>query len=326
MNIFLDTANLEEIKQALDWGVLDGVTTSPAAIARTGRPSNQLLADICSLVNGPISAETTSMHADGIVNQARDLAAIHPNVVVKVPLMKEGLKAVKALADEGIRCNVTVTFTPMQALLAAKAGACFVTPLVDRLNRIGEDAFDMVEQIKKIFDNYRIATKLLVAGIRSPYSALQAALAGADICSMPFEVLSILYSHPLSEQGIDISQKDAARIPAPPPAVPPALPRETIREPEIRAPEEPPKLAAVADPPRAAAAVVAAADLSRTPSPLHITPSKTPPAIIMRRSASGKSGSAPVVKVEGPETPTTPDSSTVTPAPESESNSSPGSP
>ncbi len=213
MKLFLDTANLDEIKQGVDWGVLDGVTTNPTHIAKTGRPHHEVVEEICNLVDGPISAETVSLDAEGILTEARELAGIHANIVVKVPLMKEGLKAVKRLADEGIRCNVTVTFTPVQALLAAKVGAYFVSPFVDRLNRIGEDGFKVVENIKRIFDNYQFDTQLLVASIRSPLTVLQAALCGADICTMPFETLAMLYNHPLTDQGIETFLKDAAKIP-----------------------------------------------------------------------------------------------------------------
>jgi transaldolase len=323
MNIFLDTAYLDEIKQALDWGVLDGVTTNPTHIARTGRPHHQVVEEICRLFAGPVCAETTGTQTDGIVNQARELAAIHPSVVVSVPLRKEGLKAVKLLAEEGIRCSVTVAFTPMQALLAAKAGAFFVSPVVERLDRIGADGFEVVEKIKKIFVNYRYSTKLLVAGIRSPLTVLEAALAGADVCTMPFEVLSMLYQHPLTEQGINIFLKDAATIPTDPNlVVPPARPKEDIREREFKPREEMPRAAAApaAEPPKAAAA----ADLSRTPAPLHITPSKTPPAIIMRRSNPSKSGAVPVVKADGQELPPSSDPSIATPEPDSSSSGSAG--
>jgi transaldolase len=213
MQLFVDTANLDEIKQAVDWGILDGVTTNPTHVAKTGRPHHEVIEEICNLVDGPVSAETTSLDVEGIVAEGRELAALHPNVVVKVPIMKEGLKAVRRLAEEGIRCNVTVTFQPLQALLAAKVGAFFVSPFVDRLYRIGEDGFRVVEQIKQIFDNYQFETQLLVASVRSPLTVLQAALCGADICTMPFDVLTLLYQHPLTEQGIDIFLKDAAKIP-----------------------------------------------------------------------------------------------------------------
>ncbi len=213
MKLFLDTANIEEIKQALDWGMLDGVTTNPTHVAKTGRPHHEVVEEICNLVDGPVSAETTSLDADGIIAEARDLAAIHSNIVVKVPLMKEGLKAVRRLADEGIRCNVTLVFQPLQAMLAAKAGAYFVSPFVDRLNRVGEEGFEVVERIKRIFDHYAFESEILVASVRSPLTVMQAALVGADICTMPFDVLSQLYQHPMTDQGIEIFLRDAAKIP-----------------------------------------------------------------------------------------------------------------
>lgn len=214
MKLFLDTANLDEIRQAADWGILDGVTTNPTLVAKAGRPLRSVIEEICGLVDGPISAETTSLETDKIVAEGRELAKIHENVVVKVPVMKPGLKAVKILADEGIRCNVTLCFQPLQALLAAKAGAFIISPFVDRLNRVGEDGFEFVEKIRQIYDNYEYDTQILVASIRSPLTVMQAALAGADICTMPFDVLSMMYQHPMTDLGIDIFLKDAAKIPA----------------------------------------------------------------------------------------------------------------
>jgi transaldolase len=213
MKLFLDTANVEEIRQANDWGILDGATTNPTLVAKTGRAYPDVVLEICSICDGPISAETISLDADGIVREARELAALHPNVVVKVPIMKEGIKAVKLLAEEGIRTNVTVTFQPLQAMLAAKAGAYFISPFVDRLNRVGEDGFDVVRKIRQIYSNYAFSTQILVASVRSPLTVLQAALEGADCCTMPFDVLEMLFKHPLTDQGIDIFLKDAAKIP-----------------------------------------------------------------------------------------------------------------
>jgi len=272
MILFLDTANIDEIKQAVDWGILDGVTTNPTHVAKAGKPHHQVLEEICGLVNGPISAETTSTHMDGILDEARELASIHPNIVVKVPLMKEGLKAVKRLAEEGIRCNVTVTFQPLQALLAAKVGAYFVSPFIDRLNRIGEDGFQVVEKIRKIFDNYRFATKLLVASVRSPLTVMQAALVGADICTMPFDVLAMLYNHPLTDQGIDIFLKDAARIPP-----------ERVDAVRATPAPEPAKIAAAMD----TVKTPVIPELTKSQPPVTITPSKTPPALVVRRSGGG---------------------------------------
>lgn len=213
MKLFLDTGNVDEIKQAVDWGILDGVTTNPTLVAKTGRTHHQLIEEICKIVDGPVSAETTSLDCKGIVEQGKVLADIHPNVVVKVPVMKEGLRAVAELYESGIRCNVTLCFQPLQALLAAKVGAYFISPFVDRVNRVGTDGFDVVPQIKQIYDNFGFETQVLVASVRSPMTVLQAALAGADICTMPFDVLNMLYNHPMTDQGIDIFLKDAAKIP-----------------------------------------------------------------------------------------------------------------
>ncbi|HMP00956.1 MAG TPA: fructose-6-phosphate aldolase [Gemmatales bacterium] len=213
MKLFLDTANIDEIKQAADWGILDGVTTNPTLVAKAGRPHHEVIEEICQLVDGPISAETTALDCSGIVEQGRVLAGIHPNVVVKVPVMKEGLRAVQILAEDDIRCNVTLCFQPLQALLAAKAGAYIISPFVDRMNRVGEIGFEVVDKIKAIFDNYHFDTQILVASIRSPLTVLEAALAGADICTMPFDVLTMLYQHPMTDLGIETFLKDAAKIP-----------------------------------------------------------------------------------------------------------------
>ncbi|MER3416930.1 MAG: fructose-6-phosphate aldolase [Gemmataceae bacterium] len=213
MKLFLDTADVQEIRQAADWGVLDGVTTNPTLVAKSGRPHQEVIEEICQLVDGPVSAEVVSVDAEGIVAEARELASIHPNVVVKVPAIREGLKAVRRLSEEGIRCNVTLVFQPLQALLAAKVGAYFVSPFVDRMNRVGEEGFRVVEQIKRIFDHYQFETQILVASVRSPLTVLQAALAGADACTMPFEVLAMLYQHPMTDLGLEAFLKDAARIP-----------------------------------------------------------------------------------------------------------------
>lgn len=213
MKLFLDTANLDELKEAADWGILDGVTTNPTLVAKTGRPHFEVLEEICNLVDGPISAETTSLECDKIVKEGRELAKIHDNIIVKVPVMKQGLKAVRLLADEDIRCNVTLCFQPLQALLAAKVGAYIISPFVDRLNRVGEDGFEFVPKMRQIFDNYEIETQILVASVRSPLTVMQAALAGADICTMPFDVMNMLYQHPMTDLGIETFLKDAAKIP-----------------------------------------------------------------------------------------------------------------
>ena len=213
MKLFLDTANVDEIRRGNDWGILDGVTTNPTVVAKTGRAYPEVVLEICSIVDGPISAETVSLDCDGIIREARDLAALHPNVIVKVPIMPEGLKAVKLLTEEGIRTNVTVTFQPLQALLAAKAGAYFISPFVDRLNRVGEDGFDVVRKIRQIYSNYAFSTQILVASVRSPLTVMQAALEGADCCTMPFDIMELLFKHPMTDLGIETFLKDAAKIP-----------------------------------------------------------------------------------------------------------------
>ncbi len=213
MKLFLDTANVDEIRQANDWGILDGVTTNPTTVSKTGRAYPEVVLEICSICDGPISAETVSLDSDGIMHEARELSALHPNVVIKVPIMKEGIKAVKLLAEEGIRTNVTVTFQPLQALIAAKAGAYFISPFVDRLNRIGEDGFEVVRRIRQIYANYAFNTQILVASVRSPLTVMQAALEGADCCTMPFDIMELLFKHPMTDLGIETFLKDAAKIP-----------------------------------------------------------------------------------------------------------------
>jgi len=212
MQIFLDTALVDEIKEAQDLGVIDGVTTNPTHIAASGKGHFAVIEEICGIVDGPISAETTGLDAETIVAEGRVLSKIHENVVVKVPIMPQGLKAVKQLHEEGIRCNVTVTFQPLQALLAAKVGAFIISPFVDRLNRIGEDGFRVVEEIRQIYNNYNFDTQILVASIRSPLTVRQAALVGADICTMPLATLRMLYNHPMTDQGIEIFLADAKKI------------------------------------------------------------------------------------------------------------------
>ena len=203
MQLFLDTANVDEIREANEWGVLDGVTTNPTHVAKTGRPYAEVVEEICKIVDGPISAETIGLEAEVIVGEARELAAIHPNVVVKVPIMKEGLKAVRRLADEGIRTNVTVAFQPLQALLAAKAGAYFISPFIGRLDDISHTGMELIRDIVTIYRNYDFDTQVLVASIRHPLHVLEAAKIGADIASMPFKVFEQLIKHPLTDIGLE---------------------------------------------------------------------------------------------------------------------------
>jgi len=203
MKFFIDTANIDEIREAASLGVLDGVTTNPSLVAKEKKDFRKLLEEICSVVDGPISAEVISLDYDGIIKEARDLVKIHKNIVVKIPLVKEGLKAVKALNGEGIRSNVTLCFSANQALLAAKAGAYFISPFIGRLDDVGQNGMDLISQIVTIYRNYGFSTEVLVASIRHPIHVVEAALIGADICTMPFKVIDQLVKHPLTDIGIE---------------------------------------------------------------------------------------------------------------------------
>lgn len=202
MKFFIDTANIDEIREANDMGMVDGVTTNPSLIAREGRDFKEIITDICAIVDGPISAEVISLDEAGMVKEARDLAAIHKNIVVKIPMTVDGLKAVRTLSREGIGTNVTLVFSPLQALMAAKAGATYVSPFIGRLDDLSQDGMTLVEQIVTIYDNYDIVTEIIVASVRNPLHVLDAALMGADIATIPFNVLSKLAAHPLTDKGI----------------------------------------------------------------------------------------------------------------------------
>jgi transaldolase len=215
MKIFIDSADVVQIKEAWSWGVIDGVTTNPSHVAKTGRKHLEVYREICDIVDGPISLETITLTAKEIVKEGRSLAKMHKNVVVKVPLMREGLKAVKTLNAEGIRTNVTVTFSPLQALLAAKCGATYISPFVGRLDAIGQFGMDCVRQIRTIYDNYDYKTQILTAAVRHPTHVLEAALAGSDVVTMAYDVIEQLYYHPLTDIGIDIFLKDWAKVPKP---------------------------------------------------------------------------------------------------------------
>ncbi|MBN1632802.1 MAG: fructose-6-phosphate aldolase [Ignavibacteria bacterium] len=209
MRIFIDTANLKEIKDAADMGLLDGVTTNPSLVAKEGyKDFKDLLIKICEIVDGDISAEVVSTISDGIVKEARDLAKIHKNIVIKVPIIKEGLKAVKILSSEGIKTNVTLCFSPSQALLAAKAGAYLISPFVGRLDDISHDGMNLISQIIQIYDNYGYDTQVLVASVRHPMHVVEAALMGADVCTIPFKVIDQLVKHPLTDIGLQNFLKD----------------------------------------------------------------------------------------------------------------------
>jgi transaldolase len=202
MKLYLDTANVKEIKEGASLGILDGITTNPSLAAKEGRNFRELLLEICSLVDGPISAEVVGVEEEAMVKEGRELAKIHKNIVVKCPLIPEGLKATKRLAAEGIRVNVTLCFSPTQALLAAKAGAWCVSPFIGRLDDISNDGMALIRQIVTIFRNYEFKTKVLVASVRHPQHVVEAALAGGDISTMPFSVFQQLVKHPLTDIGL----------------------------------------------------------------------------------------------------------------------------
>ena len=216
MKIFIDTANIEEIREASSWGIIDGVTTNPSLVAKEKRPYEEVVREICGLVSGPVSAETVGMDADTIVDEGLKLAAIHEQIAVKVPIMKEGLKAIRRLAAEGVKVNTTLVFSPMQALLAAKAGTAFISPFVGRLDDVSQFGMEGIEQIVTILDNYDYPAEIIVASVRSPIHVLQSALMGAHIATVPFAVLEKLYRHPLSDAGIEKFLADHKKIPTSP--------------------------------------------------------------------------------------------------------------
>jgi transaldolase len=202
MKFFLDTANVDEIREAVDLGLIDGVTTNPSLVAKAGRPFEEVVHEICEIVQGPVSAEVVSVEADEMVAEGRRLAAIHEHVVVKCPLIKEGLKATRRLTDEGVRVNVTLCFSPNQALLAAKAGAAYVSPFVGRLDDVSQDGMELLRQIIAIYENYGFPTEVLAASIRHPKHVLDAALMGADVVTLPYKVFDALFNHPLTDKGL----------------------------------------------------------------------------------------------------------------------------
>jgi transaldolase len=203
MKFFIDSANIQEIKEAASLGVLDGVTTNPSLVAKEGMDFRSLLTEICAIVDGPISAEVIATDFEGIMKEGRDLAKIHKNIVVKVPLIREGLRAVKALKAEGIRTNVTLCFSPNQALLAAKAGATFISPFIGRLDDVSENGMELIRQIVTIYRNYNYPTEVLVASIRHPMHVVEAAMIGAHVCTIPFKVIDQLIKHPLTDIGLE---------------------------------------------------------------------------------------------------------------------------
>lgn len=213
MKIFIDTADIEEIRDAAAMGVIDGVTTNPSLVAKTGRPFKDVMVDICEVVDGPISAEVIATDYEGIVNEARKLSAMHENIVVKVPLIAEGLKAVRTLSDEGIRVNVTLCFSATQGLLAAKAGATYISPFVGRVDDISGSGMELVEQLVTVYQNYGLSTQVIVASVRHPVHVVQASLIGADVATIPHKVIHQLLKHPLTDIGLERFLADAKKIP-----------------------------------------------------------------------------------------------------------------
>lgn len=211
MKIFLDTANLKELRTAAAWGIVDGVTTNPSLIAKEGNPIEKQIAEICEIVDGDISAEVVATEYDNMIVEGRKLAKIHPNVVVKLPLTRDGIKATATLSKEDIRVNVTLCFTANQAMLAAKAGAYIISPFVGRLDDLGMTGMELVEEIVTIYDNYDYETQVLAASLRSPLHVKEAALIGSHIGTMPFKVLDSLFNHPLTDRGLEQFLKDHAK-------------------------------------------------------------------------------------------------------------------
>jgi len=212
MKFFIDTANVEEINEANDMGMVDGVTTNPTLISKEGRDFEEVIKEICDIVDGPVSAEVISTDTKGMLKEARHLSTLHENIVVKIPMITEGLKAVRTLSKEGIKTNVTLAFSPLQALMAAKAGATYISPFVGRLDDISHEGMLLVEQIVEIYSNYAYDTEIIVASVRNPLHVLEAALMGADVATIPFNVLSKLAAHPLTDKGLKAFLNDWDKI------------------------------------------------------------------------------------------------------------------
>lgn len=208
MKFFIDTANIEEIKEANRMGMVDGVTTNPSLIAKEGGDFETIIKEICTIVDGPISAEVISLETDGMVSEARELVKIHDNIVIKIPMTVDGLKATRILTEEKIKTNVTLVFSPLQALMAAKAGATYVSPFVGRLDDLSQEGMGLIEQIVQIYDNYAFDTEVIVASVRNPLHVLDSAMIGADIATIPFNVLSKLAAHPMTDKGIQAFLND----------------------------------------------------------------------------------------------------------------------
>lgn len=219
MKFFLDTANLDEIKKGVEWGIVDGVTTNPTLIAKEGKPIRERITAICDMVDGPISAEVVATEARQMIREGRELSKIHKNVVVKCPLTRDGIEACAALTKEGIHVNVTLCFSPGQALIAAKAGAYFISPFVGRIDDQGGNGMDLVRQIVAIYRNYSFQTQVLAASLRGPMHVIESALAGAHIGTMPFKVMDQLFNHALTDKGLDQFLKDYKKAFEPEPAL-----------------------------------------------------------------------------------------------------------
>ena len=213
MKFFLDTANIDEIRDAVEYGLIDGVTTNPSLVSKEGRDFKEILRDIVNIVNGPISAEVVSIDCAGILREARELAAIHENIVVKIPMIKEGMKALKQLAGEGIHTNITLVFNANQALIAARLGATYVSPFVGRFDDVSEVGMNLIADLVQIFDNYDFPTQILVASCRNPLHIREAALLGADVVTLPYKVLEQLLKHPLTDIGLERFLKDWEKVP-----------------------------------------------------------------------------------------------------------------
>ena len=215
MKFFLDTANIDEIRNAAEYGLIDGVTTNPSLVSKEGRDFKEILLEITKIVDGPISAEVVSTDAAGILREAYDLAKVHKNIVVKIPMIQEGMKALKQLSKDGIKTNVTLVFNSNQALVAAKLGATYVSPFVGRFDDISEVGMDLIGDLVQIFANYHFSTQILVASIRNPLHVREAALLGAHVATMPFKVLQQLLKHPLTDIGLERFLKDWEKMPKP---------------------------------------------------------------------------------------------------------------
>ncbi len=213
MKFFLDTANINEIREANSWGILDGVTTNPTHISKEGRKFRDLVEEICSIVQGPVSVEVVSTESEAMIKEAREIAKIANNIVVKIPFTVEGVKAVKVLHREGIKTNITLVFSPSQALIAGKIGANYVSPFVGRLDNISEEGIELVRKIKVMYSNYNFKTEIIVAAVRNPLHVINSALIGADIVTMRFEILKMLFEHPLTDIGLQQFLEDWKKVP-----------------------------------------------------------------------------------------------------------------